>query len=92
VTLPGMAIVESKSPGPPSGVDRLLWAMGYRPMKISKFCTSLAALDRGLPANKWSRALRQPWTPLPALQIGAQDPLSALREPPPWRLSALAGA
>lgn len=60
--LPGMVILESKSPGPPTDVDRMLWAMGYRPTKVSKFCTSLAALDPALPSSKWTRALRQPWS------------------------------
>jgi hypothetical protein len=59
--LPGMAIIESKSPGPPSDVDRVLWSMGHRPVKVSKFCTSLAALHPELPSSKWTRALRQPW-------------------------------
>jgi hypothetical protein len=74
-----------------SPLDRLLWTMGYRPVKISKFCTSLAALDRRLPANKWSRALRQPWTPLPTIQVGEQAPLPARHESPSWRSRALAG-
>ena len=60
--LPGMVILESKSPGPPTDVDHILWAMGYRPTKVSKFCTSLAALDPALPSGKWTRALRQPWS------------------------------
>ena len=60
--LPGIAIIESKSVGPPSEVDRVLWSMGYRPTRVSKFCTSLAALFPDLPANKWTRALRQPWS------------------------------
>jgi hypothetical protein len=61
VTLAGMVIVESKSIGAPSDVDRALWAMGHRPIRISKFCTSLAALFPELPANKWQRALEAPW-------------------------------
>jgi hypothetical protein len=63
--LPGIAIIESKSEGPPSDVDRALWSMGYRPTNVSKFCTSLAALNPGLPANRWTRALRQPWSVAP---------------------------
>jgi hypothetical protein len=92
VILPGVAVVEPKSPGPPSALDRLLWTMGYRPVRISKFCTSLAALDRQLPANKWARALRQPWTPVPTIQMGAQGPLPARHDRPPWRIGALVGA
>jgi len=62
VTLPGMAIVETKSGGPPSPADRLLWSLGHRPIRISKFCTSLAVLRPELPSNKWTPALRLPWS------------------------------
>ena len=61
VALDGMAIVETKSPGPPSVADRVLWSLGYRPTRVSKFCTSLAALRPELPSNRWTRALRAPW-------------------------------
>jgi hypothetical protein len=61
VALDGMAIVETKAPGTPSVADRVLWSMGYRPTRVSKFCTSLAALRPGLPSNRWTRALRAPW-------------------------------
>lgn len=61
VGLVGMAIVETKSSGPPSAADRALWELGHRPTRISKFCTSLAALHPELPANRWTRALAQPW-------------------------------
>lgn len=61
VLLAGMAIVESKSAGPPSPVDRLLWSLGHRPIRVSKFGTGLAALFPDLPSNKWHRALRANW-------------------------------
>lgn len=61
VTLVGMVIVESKSPGPPSEADRVLWSLGYRPTRVSKYCTSLAMLRPDLPSNRWTQALRQPW-------------------------------
>lgn len=60
--LAGMVIIESKVAGPPSAVDRRLWAMGHRPIRVSKFGTSLAALFPELPSNRWTRALGQPWT------------------------------
>lgn len=59
--LAGMVIIESKSPGPPSDVDRVLWTLGHRPIRVSKFGTSLATLFPELPANKWHRALSAPW-------------------------------
>jgi len=61
VVLVGMAIVETKSAGSPSDADRILWSLGHRPTRVSKFGTSLAALYPELPANKWARALYYPW-------------------------------
>jgi hypothetical protein len=60
-SLAGMAIVETKTSGSPSDADRCLWSLGHRPVKLSKFGTSLAALFPELPSNKWTRALGQPW-------------------------------
>lgn len=51
------AIIETKSNGPASVLDRWMWANGIRPVKISKFCTALAAMRPDLPANKWHRTL-----------------------------------
>jgi hypothetical protein len=61
VGLDAMTIVETKTAGPPSEADRVLWSMGHRPIKVSKFCTSLAALRPDLPSNRWRRALGHPW-------------------------------
>ena len=62
VSLEGFAIIESKSRSAFTAADRTLWRMGFRPMRISKFGTSLAAIDPTLPSNRWTRALRSPWT------------------------------
>jgi hypothetical protein len=63
--LPAMAIVETKTDGAPCEVDHRLWSMHIRPTKMSKYCTGLAALTPGLPANKWNRVLRRHfnWAP-----------------------------
>ena len=61
VSLDGFAIIESKSRSAPTIADRTLWKMGYRPIRLSKFGTSLAAMDPALPSNRWTRALRSPW-------------------------------
>lgn len=53
----GMAIVETKGGSSPSALDKALWRQGIRPARISKYGTGLAALDSGLPANKWRRTL-----------------------------------
>lgn len=65
VSLPDMAVVETKTTGPPSSVDHLLWEAHRRPTKLSKYCTGLAALTPGLPANKWNRVLHTyfGWSP-----------------------------
>ena len=54
-----LLFVETKSTGAAGAVDRALWASGIRPARISKYCTSLAALRPELPSNKWSRSLRR---------------------------------
>ena len=68
VSLPDIAVVETKTSGRPCATDHFLWEAQRRPTKISKFCTGLAALTPGLPANKWNRVLRTHfgWTPEPA--------------------------
>ncbi|MAU50591.1 MAG: molecular chaperone [Actinobacteria bacterium] len=52
-------VFETKSDGPPSSFDRLLWENKVRPIRISKFCTGLAALHPELPSNKWHRTLNR---------------------------------
>lgn len=59
VEITGVALIETKTPGPPCTFDRALWRSGQRPVVISKYCTGLAALSPGLPANKWNRVLRR---------------------------------
>ena len=56
-TLPGLALIETKTSGAPCALDRVLWRHGVRPTTISKYCTGLAALHPELPANKWHRVL-----------------------------------
>ncbi len=52
-------VLETKSSGRPSAMDRTLWQLGIRPSKISKYGTGLAVLDPTLPANKWHRTIRR---------------------------------
>ncbi|WP_103062379.1 polyphosphate polymerase domain-containing protein [Actinomyces qiguomingii] len=52
-----LVIIETKNPATPSPADRLLWAGGHRPAKISKYATGMALLHPQLPANKWHRVL-----------------------------------
>jgi hypothetical protein len=54
-----LVIVETKSAGAASELDRLLWRHGHRPASLSKYGTGLAALRPALPANKWNRVLRR---------------------------------
>lgn len=65
IALPHHVIIESKSAGPPSGLDRALWRAGSRPSGISKFGTGTAALHPELPGNKWARTLRGPFAAAP---------------------------
>ena len=59
VCLDDRFIVETKSAGAPSVIDRTLWSIGVRPATISKFGTGLAALHPELPSNKWHRTLQR---------------------------------
>lgn len=77
VALPGTAVVETKSAGAPTEVDHLLWRLGHRPIKVSKFGTSLSVLYPDLPSNKWRRALRWPWVAGPAVSPEARMALAS---------------
>lgn len=57
--VPGLAIVETKTAGARTGVDRTLWAQGHRPTRISKYATGLALLQPDLPAHRWHRVRTQ---------------------------------
>lgn len=59
LVLPGLMVVETKTAGPACAADRSLWALGQRPMKVSKYGTCLAALHPALPATRWRPALRR---------------------------------
>lgn len=59
VATPLLAIVETKSAGRAGEMDRLLWSLGVRPARLSKFATGLAALHPELPRNRWARTLRR---------------------------------
>ena len=52
-------VVESKTHGQGGVADRLLWRMGHRPVRLSKYCTGLAALNVDLPRNKWHRTIQR---------------------------------
>ncbi|MFV0306433.1 MAG: VTC domain-containing protein, partial [Desertimonas sp.] len=52
-------LIESKSAGRPTDVDRWLWRHGCRPVSISKFGVGLAAVRPELAANKWHRVLQR---------------------------------
>lgn len=66
------AVVESKSMGKPTVLDRALWQMGHRPISFSKYAVGMSVLHPELPAHRWNRPLRtafgwQPGShPLPA--------------------------
>ncbi|MTD14572.1 VTC domain-containing protein [Nakamurella sp. YIM 132087] len=55
--VPRLVVVETKSGATPSGLDRLLWSHGHRPVGLSKYGTGMALLHPGLPANRWRRVI-----------------------------------
>ena len=54
-SVPGLAVVETKTAGASTGVDRALWSQGHRPVRISKYATGLALMLPDLPAHRWHR-------------------------------------
>lgn len=50
-------IVETKTEGHPSVVDRKLWESGIRPMPVSKYAVGMALLNPALPRQRWNRAV-----------------------------------
>lgn len=54
-----LIVVETKSLGRPTRLDRLLWSNHIRPVSFSKYCTLMAVLDPTLTSNKWHRVLQQ---------------------------------
>ncbi|MFK7918954.1 MAG: polyphosphate polymerase domain-containing protein [Ilumatobacter sp.] len=57
VVKPDVVVVETKSSGHRSEVDRWLWSEGVRPSRLSKYCTAMSVLDSSLPSNHWHRTL-----------------------------------
>jgi len=55
---PDRVLVESKSTGS-SIADSALAELGVRPVSLSKYCVGMALTRPHLPANRWSRLLRQ---------------------------------
>lgn len=60
-TIGDLVVVETKTAAGsgPSSVDRLLWRVGHRPDRISKYATGLAVLEPGLPDMPWRRLVRR---------------------------------
>jgi hypothetical protein len=61
--LSGRVLLETKSEGPGSSVDRTLRRLGARPVEMSKFCVGVAALGLDLPTNPWRRTMRRYFEP-----------------------------
>ncbi|HHW83193.1 MAG TPA: polyphosphate polymerase domain-containing protein [Actinomycetales bacterium] len=55
--LGGLVVVETKGGVRSTELDRILWRLGHRPCRFSKYGVGLAALTPGLPPEKWFRAL-----------------------------------
>ena len=45
--------------GHASTVDRMLRALGERPVVISKYCVGVASLGLDVPSNPWRRTMRR---------------------------------
>lgn len=60
ITVPDVAVIETKAGSTPTGVDRALWSRGHRPVRLSKYGAGLAATRPTLPHLKWHRTLTHP--------------------------------
>lgn len=67
-----VVIIETKTSGGATDLDRLLWRMNHRPVKLSKYGTGMAVLHPDLAANRWARTLRR--------DIAALDPIDTPKE------------
>ncbi|HEX3223631.1 MAG TPA: polyphosphate polymerase domain-containing protein [Nocardioides sp.] len=56
---PDHVVLESKVEGHASTVDRMLRALGERPVVISKYCVGVASLGLDVPSNPWRRTMRR---------------------------------
>ena len=63
--LEGFVVLETKTVGSESPIDRALRRLGSRPLSLSKYGAGMAVLDPRLPANRWNRELRAyfDWSP-----------------------------
>lgn len=61
---PQLAIVETKGSTQASPVDRALWRLGHRPLRVSKYGTGLALLHTELPNLKWHNVISRNFTTL----------------------------
>jgi len=55
--IPGLVIVETKTPGHANDADHWLWSHGVRPCHMSKYATGMALLFPTLRKNRWHRTL-----------------------------------
>ena len=57
VIVNGLTVMETKNPSTAAPTDRLLWARGHRPTRLSKYATGMAVLHERLPTNRWHRTI-----------------------------------
>lgn len=52
-----LVVLETKAGTRPGPADRLLWELGHRPLRLSKYAVGLALLRPELSANRWHRTI-----------------------------------
>ncbi|MGP9695395.1 polyphosphate polymerase domain-containing protein [Brachybacterium sp. AOP25-B2-12] len=55
--LEDLLVIETKGGTRPGAADRLLWSLGHRPVRLSKYGTGMGLLRPELPGNRWHRTL-----------------------------------
>lgn len=71
---PDDLLVETKSAGGASQLDRLLVRRGIRPHRVSKYCLAASLLHPQLSGNDWSRIRRRYWPDAGAVRACASSP------------------
>jgi hypothetical protein len=80
-TLPHLAVVETKTAGPPCVIDHRLHRAHVRSEDISKYCLGRAMFDPELPANKWNRILGKYFDWEPASHVRDLAPVVWITQP-----------
>jgi VTC domain len=77
-----VVLVETKSAHGSGAIDRILWRLGARPVRVSKYCIGIALLHPALAVNRYSRAMQRYFRPTAQrLEVTNRPPAPAPPQP-----------